>query len=31
MEKFDDPDMRQVPLPGGAEEKKPAARGASIP
>ena len=30
MEKYDDPDMRQVPLPGGAEERKPA-RGASIP
>jgi pilus assembly protein CpaC len=31
IEKYDDPDIRQVPVPGGAEEKKPAARGASIP
>jgi pilus assembly protein CpaC len=30
IEKYDDPDIRQVPLPGG-EEKKPVARGASIP
>jgi pilus assembly protein CpaC len=30
LEKYDDPDMRQVPLPG-SEEKKPVARGASIP
>lgn len=30
LEKYDDPDIRQVPLPGG-EEKKPVARGASIP
>ena len=30
IEKFDDPDMRQVPVPGGSEERKPA-RGASIP
>jgi pilus assembly protein CpaC len=30
LEKYDDPDMRQVPLSGG-EEKKPVARGASIP
>jgi pilus assembly protein CpaC len=29
-DKFDDPDMRQVPVPGGSEERKPA-RGASIP
>jgi len=32
LEKYDDPDIRQVPLPGGFDEKKPAARGgASIP
>ena len=31
IEKYDDPDIRQVPVPGGAEEKRPAARGASIP
>jgi pilus assembly protein CpaC len=31
LEKYDDPDIRQVPLPGGSEEKKPVARGASIP
>ena len=31
IEKYDDPDIRQVPLPGGSEDKKPAARGASIP
>ena len=31
LEKFDDPDMRQVPVPGGAEEKKTPPRGASIP
>jgi pilus assembly protein CpaC len=30
LEKYDDPDIRQVPLPGGFE-KKPAAPGASIP
>ena len=30
IEKFDHPDMRQVPVPGGSEERKPA-RGASIP
>jgi pilus assembly protein CpaC len=30
IEKYDDPDIRQVPVPGG-EEKKPVARGASIP
>ena len=30
LEKYDDPDIRQVPVPGGAEQKKPA-RGASIP
>jgi pilus assembly protein CpaC len=31
IEKYDDPDIRQVPLPGGSEEKKPASRGATIP
>jgi pilus assembly protein CpaC len=31
IDKFDDPDIRQVPVPGGSEEKKPAPRGASIP
>lgn len=31
IEKYDDPDIRQVPVPGGSEEKKPVARGASIP
>lgn len=30
LEKFDDPDIRQVPVPGGAEER-PVSRGASIP
>jgi len=31
MEKYDDSDFRQVPVPGGSDEKKPANRGASIP
>jgi len=31
MEKYDDPDIRQVPVPGGSDSKKPAGRGASIP
>ena len=31
MEKYDDPAFRQVPVPGGSDEKKPANRGASIP
>ena len=31
LEKFEDPDIRQVPLPNSGEEKKPVARGASIP
>ncbi|HYY24071.1 MAG TPA: pilus assembly protein N-terminal domain-containing protein [Candidatus Udaeobacter sp.] len=31
IEKYDDPDIRQVPVPGNAEEKKPAARAATIP
>jgi pilus assembly protein CpaC len=30
IEKYDDPDIRQVPVPGGAEEERPA-RGATIP
>jgi pilus assembly protein CpaC len=31
LEKYDDPDIRQVPTPGGSEERKPAGPGASIP
>jgi pilus assembly protein CpaC len=31
LEKYDDPDIRQVPLPGSLEERKPASRGATIP
>ncbi len=31
LEKYDDPDIRQVPLPGSPEEQKPASRGATIP
>jgi pilus assembly protein CpaC len=31
LEKFDDPDMRQVPLPGNSDERRPAGPGASIP
>lgn len=31
IEKYDDPDIRQVPVPGGAYEKKAPNRGASIP
>ena len=31
LEKYDDPDIRQVPLPGSPEERKPASRGATIP
>jgi len=31
IEKYDGPDMRQVPVPGGAEEKKTPPSGASIP
>lgn len=30
IEKYDDPDIRQVPVPGGPEQKRPAS-GASIP
>jgi pilus assembly protein CpaC len=31
IEKYDDPDIRQVPVPGGAERSKVARPGASIP
>jgi len=31
LEKYDDPDIRQVPLPGSPEERKPASQGATIP
>jgi len=31
LEKYDDPDMRQVPLPGNSDERRPAGPGASIP
>jgi len=31
IEKYDDPDIRQVPVPGGSEQRKPMAPGASIP
>lgn len=31
IEKYDDPDIRQVPVPKAMEDKKPAAPGASIP
>ena len=31
LEKYDDPDIRQVPVPNSGDEKKPVARGASIP
>lgn len=31
IEKYDDPDIRQIPLPGSSEEKRPAAPGATIP
>jgi pilus assembly protein CpaC len=31
IEKYDHEDMRQVPVPGSGEEKKPAGRGATIP
>jgi pilus assembly protein CpaC len=30
IEKYDDPDIRQVPVPGGADERRPS-RGATIP
>jgi pilus assembly protein CpaC len=31
IEKYDDPDIRQVPVPGGAERSKTLRPGASIP
>jgi pilus assembly protein CpaC len=31
LEKYDDPDIRQVPLPGGSDERKAAPKGATIP
>jgi len=31
IEKYDDPDIRQVPVPESWEERKPASRGATIP
>ncbi len=31
IEKYDDPDIRQVPLPGSPEPKRPATPGATIP
>jgi pilus assembly protein CpaC len=31
IEKYDDPDIRQVPVPGGTDQKRPAGRAASIP
>jgi pilus assembly protein CpaC len=31
LEKYDDPDIRQVPLPGGSDEKKETPKGATIP
>jgi len=31
VEKYDDPDIRQVPLFGSSEERKPASQGATIP
>ena len=31
LEKYDDPDIRQVPLPGASESRKPAAPGATMP
>jgi pilus assembly protein CpaC len=31
LEKYDDPDIRQVPVPESWEERKPASRGATIP
>ena len=31
IEKYDDPDIRQVPVPGSADEKRPMSRGATIP
>jgi pilus assembly protein CpaC len=31
IEKYDDPDIRQVPLPAASQEKRPASQGATIP
>jgi len=34
LEKYDDPDIRQIPLPGGSDRKaadRPTAPGATIP
>jgi pilus assembly protein CpaC len=31
LEKYDDPDIRQVPVPGGSDEGKAAPKGATIP
>ena len=31
IEKYDDPDIRQIPLPGSLEDKKPSGPGATIP
>jgi pilus assembly protein CpaC len=31
IEKYDDPDIRQVPVPGGFDERKAAPKGATIP
>ncbi|HEU4344950.1 MAG TPA: pilus assembly protein N-terminal domain-containing protein [Candidatus Binatia bacterium] len=31
LEKYDDPDIRQIPLPGSSRERKPSAPGATIP
>ncbi|HVO91528.1 MAG TPA: hypothetical protein VMT22_01750, partial [Terriglobales bacterium] len=31
IEKYDDPDIRQVPLPGSNDDKRPAGKGATIP
>lgn len=31
IEKYDDPDIRQVPLPGSSEDKRPSGPGATIP
>jgi len=31
IEKYDDPDIRQVPVPGGSDERKAAPKGATIP
>ena len=31
IEKYDDPDIRQIPLPDSSEERRPTSRGATIP